>query len=137
MLIECGVSLYAAVLARSPALAFGSDSLIELFSATIILLQFLPHVRLSQERANRAAGLLLFVLAGVVAFIGIFALALHAHPETSSLGMGITIAALIAMPVLAGLKSREARRTNNRALSVSGGIKGSRFRRVSGAPGAA
>jgi len=117
MLVECAVSLYAAALARSPALlAFGSDSLIELFSATVILLQFLPQFPLSQERANRAAGLLLFVLAGVVVAIAICALALHAHPETSGLGMGITIAALIAMPVLAGLKNREARRTSNPAL---------------------
>ena len=44
MLVECGVSLYAAALARSPAmLAFGSDSLIELLSATVVLLQFLPR----------------------------------------------------------------------------------------------
>jgi divalent metal cation (Fe/Co/Zn/Cd) transporter len=117
MLVECGVSLYAAALARSPALlAFGSDSLIELLSATVILLQFLPQFPLSQERADRAAGFLLFVLAGVVAAIAIFALALHTHPETSGLGLGITVAALVAMPVLAGLKNREARRTNNPAL---------------------
>jgi divalent metal cation (Fe/Co/Zn/Cd) transporter len=117
MLVECGVSLYAAVLAHSPALtAFGSDSLIELFSATVVVLQFLPRFPLSQERANRAAGLLLFVLAGVVAAIAVAALALHAHPEASRLGIAITIAALIAMPVLSRLKHREALRTNNPAL---------------------
>jgi divalent metal cation (Fe/Co/Zn/Cd) transporter len=117
MLAECGVSLYAAATARSPAiLAFGSDSLIELFSATVVLLQFLPRFPFSQERANRTAGLLLFALAGVVAAIAIVALALHAHPAPSQLGIGITIAALIAMPTLAWLKNREAVRSNNPAL---------------------
>jgi divalent metal cation (Fe/Co/Zn/Cd) transporter len=117
MLAECGVSLYAAATARSPAiLAFGSDSLIELFSATIVLFQFLPRFPFSLERANRAAGLLLFALAGVVAAIAIVALALHAHPAPSQLGIGITIAALIAMPTLAWLKNREAVRSNNPAL---------------------
>jgi divalent metal cation (Fe/Co/Zn/Cd) transporter len=117
MLVECGVSLYAAALAHSPAmLAFGSDSLIELFSATVVVLQYLPHFPLSQERANRTGGLLLFVLAGVMAAIAIAALVLHAHPETSRPGIAITIAALFAMPILAWLKNREARRTNNPAL---------------------
>ena len=117
MLVECGVSLYAAALAHSPAmLAFGSDSLIELFSATVVVLQLLPHFPLSQERANRIAGLLLFALAGVVAVISMTALALRAYPETSRLGMAITAAALIAMPILAWLKNREALRTNNPAL---------------------
>ena len=40
MLIECGVSLYAAASAHSPSLlAFGSDSLVELLSAAVVLLQ--------------------------------------------------------------------------------------------------
>jgi divalent metal cation (Fe/Co/Zn/Cd) transporter len=117
MLVECGVSLYAAALARSPAiLAFGSDSLIELFSAAVVLLQFFPRFSLSPARANRIAAMLLFALAGVVSAIAIGTLVRHVRPETSRLGIGITIAALIAMPVLAWLKSREARRANNAAL---------------------
>jgi hypothetical protein len=40
MLIECGVALFAASRAHSPALlAFGSDSLVELLSAAVVLLQ--------------------------------------------------------------------------------------------------
>jgi divalent metal cation (Fe/Co/Zn/Cd) transporter len=117
MLVECGVSLYAAALARSPAiLAFGSDSLIELFSAAVVLLQFFPRFPLSPRRANRIAAILLLALAGAVSAIAVSALVLHVHPETSRLGIGITIAALIAMPALAWLKSREARRVNNPAL---------------------
>ncbi len=119
MLVECAVALYAAAVARSPAmLAFGSDSLVELMSATVVLLQFLPHFPISKERASRAAGVLLFALAIIVAVIAVLALTLRLRPETSPLGIGITVAALIAMPILAWLKRREARRSRNPALAA-------------------
>jgi divalent metal cation (Fe/Co/Zn/Cd) transporter len=119
MLIECSVALLAAIRAHSPVLlAFGSDSFVELLSATIVLLQFIPAFALSKERASRFAGMLLFVLAGVVAFISITALVTHVQAETSLLGIGITIAALCLMPVLARLKRKKAREINNRALAA-------------------
>jgi divalent metal cation (Fe/Co/Zn/Cd) transporter len=119
MLVEFGVSLYAAATAHSPAmLAFGSDSLVELLSASVVLLQWIPGVSISEHRASRAAGLLLFVLAFVVAAIAVASFALNVRPETSCSGIVITIAALIAMPVLAALKRREARRSGNAALAA-------------------
>ena len=119
MLVEFGVSAYAAATAHSPAmLAFGSDSLVELLSATVVLLQWMPRLSLSERKASRAAGALLFVLAFVVAAIAGTSLALRLQPETSWAGIAITAAALIAMPVLAFLKRREARRSNNRALAA-------------------
>jgi divalent metal cation (Fe/Co/Zn/Cd) transporter len=119
MVAEFGVAAFAAFTAHSPALlAFGSDSLVELLSAAVVLLQWSPRMRISERSAHRAAGVLLFVLAGVVAVIAVGALALRMRPETSLWGIGITIAALIAMPVLAGLKRREARRSNNAALAA-------------------
>jgi len=119
MLVECGVALLAAAKAQSPAmLAFGSDSLVELMSAAVVLLQFLPQFSISEKHATRAASMLLFALAVVVMVIAIVALALHVHPETSALGIGITVGALVAMPILAWLKRREARRSNNLALAA-------------------
>ena len=119
MLVEFGVSAYAAWTAHSPAmLAFGSDSLVELLSATVVLLQWLPGVRISERRATRTAAILLFVLAFVVAAIAIASFALRVRPETSCAGIAITIAALIAMPVLAWLKRREARHSGNTALAA-------------------
>jgi divalent metal cation (Fe/Co/Zn/Cd) transporter len=119
MLVELAVSLYAAATAHSPAmLAFGSDSLVELLSAAVVLLQWVPGMSISERRAGRAAGVLLFVLAGVVAAIAVASLALRVRPATSCAGIAITIAALIAMPILAALKRREARRSNNAALAA-------------------
>ena len=119
MLVECGVSAYAAITAHSPAMfAFGSDSLVELLSATVVLFQWIPTITISERRAHRTAGVLLFVLASVVAVIAVGSLAIRFQPETSRAGIGITIAALIAMPVLATLKRREARRSKNAALAA-------------------
>ena len=119
MAVELGVSAYAAITARSPAmLAFGSDSLVELLSAGVVLLQWIPRWAISEQRASRVAAGLLFVLAFVVAAIGVASLALRWRPEVSCAGIAITLAALIAMPILAALKRREARRSGNSALAA-------------------
>jgi divalent metal cation (Fe/Co/Zn/Cd) transporter len=115
MLAECAVSLYAAEAAHSPAmLAFGSDSLVELLSAAVVVLQF----SISERTAARAAGVLLFALAAIVCATAAGSMTLGLRPEATRLGMGITVAALIVMPVLAKLKRREARLHNNAALAA-------------------
>ncbi len=119
MVVECGVSLYAAAASHSSAmLAFGSDSLVELLSATLVLLQYFSPKTISERNAGRIAGVLLFVLALAVASAALLSLALRLRPETSLLGMAITIAALGVMPILAWLKRTEARRMNNVALAA-------------------
>lgn len=117
MLIECALSLIAAAQAHSVALlAFGSDSLIELLSASVVLLQFLPRFPLKRSHAERAGALLLYLLAGAVIIIAF--LSYRTPMETSCLGIGVTAAALVAMPVLAWLKRRHARAVNDRALAA-------------------
>jgi divalent metal cation (Fe/Co/Zn/Cd) transporter len=119
MLVECGVSLYAAKAAHSAALlAFGSDSFVELLSASLVMAQFIPGVAIGERRTSRLAGGLLFLLALIVAATAVVSLVLRVKPETSVAGMAITIAALIAMPGLAWLKRREARRSGNIALAA-------------------
>ena len=119
MLAEGGISLYAAATSHSIALlAFGADSLVELFSAAVALMSFLPVFALNKVRAARWAGLLLFALAGVVAVAALTALVAGIRPLTSPAGIAITIAALIAMPVLAWLKRRTAKTTESRALAA-------------------
>jgi len=119
MLAEFGFSAYAALRDHSVALlAFGSDSLVELLSASVVLMQHLPGISLSRQKATRAAAILLFVLAGVVVTIALAGLILDVQPCVSRMGMGITIAALIAMPALSFFKRREARRNNDPALAA-------------------
>jgi len=119
MLIECGVALFAAAQAHSPALlAFGSDGLVELLSAAVVLLQFSPRLTISEERATRAAAVLLFTLAAIVMLIAALSLMGKVQPEESPLGIGLTAIALLIMPVLSWLKRREARRLNSPALAA-------------------
>ena len=119
MLVECAVALFSAYKSQSPALlAFGSDSFVELLSASAVLLQFLPAIALSSKRAARVAGILLFVLAGVVCLESIAALARGVQPDKSWSGIAVTLAAVAIMPLLAGAKRRAARKTGNRALKA-------------------
>ena len=117
MLVECSTALTAAYGAHSVSLlAFGSDSFVEIISAAVVLLQFLPGSRLSQAQAARTCGLLLYLLAGVVAGIAVLGLYRHNEADTSRLGITITACALLLMPVLARRKRNAADRLNNRAL---------------------
>jgi divalent metal cation (Fe/Co/Zn/Cd) transporter len=119
MLVECGVSIYAARVAHSAALlAFGSDSFVELLSASVVLAQWIPGIAIEERRTSRLAGGLLFLLAFLVAATALVSLVLRVRPDASGIGIAITVAALIAMPGLAWLKRREARRSGNVALAA-------------------
>ena len=119
MSIECGVAIFSAWRAHSPALlAFGSDSFVELLSAVVVLLQFAPDWRLDMVRAARLGGILLFVLTGLVTFTSVAALVRRIRPETSWSGIGVTIAALVIMPPLSRAKRKAAQITRNAALAA-------------------
>lgn len=119
MLAECGLSLYSAWRAKSPALlAFGADSFIELLSAGVVLLQFSRWFRISTARAARWSGMLLLALGGVVVCSSLAAIVYGFAPESSRMGMAVTIAALVVMPALSWGKRRLARSTGNRALAA-------------------
>jgi hypothetical protein len=91
MVVECALALFSAWRARSPVLlAFGTDSLVELLSALVVLLQFVPRLALSTARATRLAGLLLFPLAAVITMSSALALWRHVRPDTSWLGIGVS-----------------------------------------------
>jgi hypothetical protein len=119
MLLECGISLIAAVRARSlPMAAFGADSFVELLSAGVVALQFGGRLRIAPRTAARAASVLLVILAGTVLMLSLLAARLRIVPEQSYLGIGITVAALAMMPVLAALKRTHAHATGDRALAA-------------------
>lgn len=118
-LVECTVSAYAAWTAHSPALlAFGSDSVVELISALVVLSQWRRGRQLTEQHAARLAALLLTILAFIVAAAATASLALHIHPDNSRSGIAITLASLLVMPLLAHRKRLEARRLGNAALAA-------------------
>ena len=117
MLVECTVALLAAARAHSASLlAFGSDSVVELLSALVVLLRFSTAWRLSPVQAARLCGLLLYVLAAVVLLIAVTGLALRLPTEPSRLGIAVTAGALLVMPVLARRKRAAAHRLGDAAL---------------------
>ncbi len=119
MLLECGVSLYSAVRAHSPVLlAFGFDSLVELLSASLVILSLAPRFHYNQRGINRASGFLLFILAAVVASTSVLSLLGKLQPEASALGIAITLAALLVMPLLAWRKRKLAHTIEHNALAA-------------------
>jgi divalent metal cation (Fe/Co/Zn/Cd) transporter len=104
MTVEAGVSLFAAWTARSPALlAFGSDSAVELLSATVVLWRFRANLADSrgERNASRIAGALLTALVVFVSVVSVMSLRGHNAPRPTFLGIAILIAAAIIMPWLA------------------------------------
>jgi divalent metal cation (Fe/Co/Zn/Cd) transporter len=119
MVVECALALFSAWRARSSVLlAFGADSLVELLSALVVLLQFAPRLALSTARAARLAGILLFILAAVITLSSALALWQRVQPDTSWIGIGVTSAALIVMPLLSSAKRRVGKAARNPALTA-------------------
>ncbi|HEY2121910.1 MAG TPA: cation transporter [Candidatus Acidoferrum sp.] len=119
MIVEAGVSLMAAWNARSPALlAFGGDSLVELFSASIVFWRFTTRTtqELAERTAAKIAGALLFVLGAFVVAGSLRALLGYNQPGSSRLGIGVLIAAIVIMPWLAREKRRLSAVTASAAL---------------------
>jgi len=119
MSAESAVSLFAAWRAGSPALlAFGGDSVIELFSAVVVLWRFHGSAaqELAERRASRIAGALLFALAAFVAVTSITSLLGYNVPKPTFLGIAILVAAAVVMPWLAKEKRRLSALTSSAAL---------------------
>jgi divalent metal cation (Fe/Co/Zn/Cd) transporter len=117
MTVETIVSLGTAWSSHSPALlAFGGDSLIELLSAAVVLWRF--RFTLGEARAARIAGGLLFALAGFVVLTSILNLIGYSEAQRSLVGIGVLLAAAVAMPWLASHKRKLAVVTSSAALKA-------------------
>jgi divalent metal cation (Fe/Co/Zn/Cd) transporter len=117
MIVEAGVSLGTAWRSHSPALfAFGGDSLIELLSAAIVLCRF--RFELNESRAARIAGVLLFMLAGLVALTSSLNFLGYGEAQRSPVGIAILLAAALVMPWLARRKRQLVAITSSAALKA-------------------
>jgi divalent metal cation (Fe/Co/Zn/Cd) transporter len=109
MLIEAGVAVTAGIIAGSLALtSFGFDSVIELVSATLVLgrLRSGQANERAERRVLRIIAVTFFVLATYVLVASVIDLASQAHPERSPVGIGLTVASLLVMPLLGWRKRR-------------------------------
>ena len=117
MVIEAGVAVTAGILAASVALVgFGLDSVIEFFSAVIVVWQLHGQGEQRETRAVRLIGVTFFALAAYLAVESIRDLIDQARLEHSIPGIAVTAAALIVMPLLAVAKRRTGQAMNNRAV---------------------
>jgi len=119
---EAIASLAAGLLAGSIVLVgFGLDSVIEVSSGAVLLWRLHaesdPHRReRAEHRALRLVGACFLVLAAYVAFDAIRGLVQREVPQPSLFGIGVAIASLIAMPLLARAKRQVARQLNSGAM---------------------
>jgi divalent metal cation (Fe/Co/Zn/Cd) transporter len=103
--VEAIVAIAAGTAASSIALVgFGLDSTVEVMSAVVIVWQFCG---LSEDRERRALKLIavsFFALGAYVSVQAVIDLVGASEPSGSPVGIGLAIASLIVMPVLARAK---------------------------------
>jgi divalent metal cation (Fe/Co/Zn/Cd) transporter len=126
MIVEGILSVSAGIAAGSVALlAFGVDSFIELVSDVVVawrlraeLVGDCPQALERVERStSRTAAIILWALAGYIAIdAGRRLLGFGERATESPIGIGVTVAALIIMPLLARAKLRTADGLDSRTL---------------------
>jgi divalent metal cation (Fe/Co/Zn/Cd) transporter len=129
MTIEGAASLLLGWASKSLLLeAFGIDSVIELFSAAVLLWRLRleasgtatpKHVDLVEQRAARLVGYSLYVLVAYVVLnsgYGLFIAKRITDTHESVWGILIGVVAKVGMPILAGYKLKVAASLNSRAL---------------------
>lgn len=114
MTVEAAVALGAGIAARSVLLtAFGIDSVIELLSGIVLYRRLSAEsaetaeaVERLEARTTQISAVLLVLLSAYVLLSSLGGLALRIVPSPSTLGIAVSAAALIAMPLLARAKGR-------------------------------
>jgi divalent metal cation (Fe/Co/Zn/Cd) transporter len=125
MLVELIGSIGVGLIARSLALlAFGGDSLIEIFSGVAVL----THLRSGREsgasggsgreKTELITSVLLFLLIPVIGLGAAYSYLTGLRPEGSPLGVGIAIGAVVVMPYLYLEKRRIGEETLTPVLSM-------------------
>jgi divalent metal cation (Fe/Co/Zn/Cd) transporter len=120
-------SLGAGFVANSTALVgFGLSSLVDGIASTILVRRF-RHERLDlkpsdelERRAAQGIGVILLLISVYLSVRAVMALADESRPEASPLGIVLTSASMIVLPVLAIAKLRLAGPLGSQALRADG-----------------
>jgi divalent metal cation (Fe/Co/Zn/Cd) transporter len=115
MAAEAVLAIGAGIAARSVLLtAFGFDSVIELVSGGTLLWRLQSEARgvgtarmeRIEHRATVISAALLVLLSAYLVLVGVGGLLARLHPEGSALGVAVSAAAAVVMPILAWRKLR-------------------------------
>lgn len=123
-ILEAIASIFFGFLAGSIALiGFGLDSVIEVFSAGILIWRLSVHSNSEEEEKREKKALFFvaitfFLLAGYVGSEAISSLLHHEIPQESLAGIIIAILSVLIMPSLGLAKRKIAREMNSRALEA-------------------
>ncbi len=118
---EAGIAIGSGLLAGSTALlGFGVDSLVESTSGGILLWRLRGDGGREEreELALRLVGVSFLLLAAWVAWQAGASLIGREVPDESLVGIGLAVASLLVMPLLARAKRRVAARMGSRALAA-------------------
>jgi len=123
-IIECIISIFAGFLAGSTALlGFGSDSLVESLSGTIMIWRFRKHGLLSkyeedeiEKKATFYVGIIFFIFGAYILYESIRKLLVVDKPEPSFIGILIAIASIIVMPILFYSKYKTGKSLGSKSL---------------------
>jgi divalent metal cation (Fe/Co/Zn/Cd) transporter len=122
--VEAAVALVAGLVAGSIALiGFGADSLIESVAGFVLLWRFAASRAASESaerRAQKLIGMSFYMLAAYVGFESLRSLLGGDQPESSWVGIGLSIVTLLTMPPLAIAKSRIGDRLGSSATKSEG-----------------
>ena len=119
---EATIAIWAALIAGSVALlAFGLDSIIELFAGAVMIWRFWKEhdngETETEEKALKMIGVTFFMLAAFIVVQSIATLlGYFAEPQVSPWGIFITISSAVLMTILFVYKTRIAKQLGSRAL---------------------
>jgi divalent metal cation (Fe/Co/Zn/Cd) transporter len=124
MTAEGTIAITAATVAGSVALlGFGLDSAIEALASVIVIWRFTGTRRLSpdaERHAEQMVAVSFFLLAPYITQDAIRTLITGQHPHTSWLGIGLSIASIIVMPLLGKAKHHIGQRLGSGATAGGG-----------------
>jgi len=120
-ILEAGVALWAALLSSSVALlAFGLDSLIELFAGAVLIWRFSKEASnesSTERKALRLVGFTFFLLSGFILLQSSATLfGYSGEPRQSLPGVLITVSSAVLMTILFVFKKSIAQKLSSRAL---------------------
>ncbi|HEY3947180.1 MAG TPA: cation transporter [Solirubrobacteraceae bacterium] len=121
------MAVVAGVLVGSIALlGFGADSIVDGSASAVLVWRFnaeregASNAAVVERRAARVVGGILVLIGLYLAVAAVVALTNHSHPQRTVVGIALTAASLVVLPVLARAKLRLAGQLGSSALRGDG-----------------